>query len=466
MIPRSLRLLWLGASCIASSALAQQQATSDFHALGHAILRELIETNTTASVGNTTTAAEQLQVRFNMAGFAPEDDQVIGPTVKNRNLIVRYRGSGAHKPVLLIAHLDVVEAKREDWTFDPFVLTEKDGYYYGRGTQDQKGGAAMLVTALLRLKQEKFVPDRDLILALTAGEEGGSSYNGVQWLLANKKALIDAEYVINVDAGGGELENGKHTLFDVQAAEKVYHSVSLTVKNPGGHSSLPRKDNAIYALAKALERVGAYESPAEPNDVVKKYFSQAASTVAPQVAADMRAVSAGTATPAAIARLSTTPLYNALLRTTCVATMLNGGHAPNALPQTATATVNCRMLPGENPSTVEAALVRAINDTSVHLAPIDTAQPSPASPLRPDVFAAVEASVKAVWGNVPVVPIMETGATDGLYLRNAGIPVYGFSGLFIATNDVRAHGKDERILVTAFDDGLDFTYDFLKRIAR
>ncbi len=462
---RTLRVA-IAIAWIATPLLAQQPGSSNFHQLGHAILRELIETNTTASAGNTTIAAERLQARFKQAGFAAEDDQVVGPTDKNRNLVVRYRGTGAHKPVLMIAHLDVVEAKREDWTVDPFVLTEKDNYFYGRGTQDQKGGATMLVTALLRLKQEKFVPDRDLILALTAGEEGGMPYNGVQWLIANKKALIDAEYVINVDAGGGELENGKHTLFDVQAAEKVYHSVSLTAKNPGGHSSLPRKDNAIYALAKALERVAGYEFPAKPNDVVKKYFTQAASTVAPQVASDMRAVAAGTATPAAIARLSATPLYNALLRTTCVATMLNGGHAPNALPQSATATVNCRMLPGGDPSAVEAALVRAIGDTSVHLAPIDTAVPSPASPLRPDVFAAVEASVKAVWGNVPVVPIMETGATDGLYLRNAGVPVYGFSGLFIATNDVRAHGKDERILVTAFDDGLDFTYDFLRRIAR
>jgi acetylornithine deacetylase/succinyl-diaminopimelate desuccinylase-like protein len=448
-------------------ALAQQSA-SDFHALGHAILREMIETNTTASAGNTTDAAEQLQLRFKAAGFASEDNQVVGPTPKNRNLVVRYRGSGggAHKPVLLLAHLDVVEARRDDWTYDPFVLTEKDGYFYGRGTQDVKGGAAMLVTALLRLKQEHFAPDRDLILALTAGEEGGMPYNGVQWLIADKKPLIDAEYVINVDAGGGELENSKHTLFDVQAAEKVFHSVSLTARNPGGHSSLPRKDNAIYELARALERVGAHEFPAKPNDVVKKYFAQAAATVAPKVAADMRAVAAGTAAPAAIARLSETPLYNALLRTTCVATMLNGGHAPNALPQTAAATVNCRMLPGDDPTGVERALVRAIADTGVHLVPIDTARPSPASPLRPDVFSAVEASVKAVWGNVPIVPIMETGATDGLYLRNAGVPVYGFSGLFIATNDVRAHGKDERILVSAFDDGLDFTYDFLKRIAR
>ena len=323
MITRSLLALLL----IATPSLAQQPSRSDYHQLGHAILRELIETNTTASVGNTTVAAEQLQVRFKDAGFAAEDDQVVGPTPKNRNLVVRYRGTGAHKPVLLLAHLDVVEAKRDDWTYDPFVLTEKDGYYYGRGTQDVKGGAAMLVTALLRMKQEKFVPDRDFILALTAGEEGGMPYNGVQWLIANKKSLVDAEYVINVDAGGGELENGKHTLFDIQAAEKVFHSVSLTARNPGGHSSLPRKDNAIYELAAALGRVGAYEFPAKPNDVVKKYFTQAASTRRRRSPSTCAAVGAGTATPAAIARLSATPLYNALMRTTCVATMLTGGHA-------------------------------------------------------------------------------------------------------------------------------------------
>jgi acetylornithine deacetylase/succinyl-diaminopimelate desuccinylase-like protein len=445
--------------------LAQQLTSATYHQLGHAILRELIETNTTGSSGNTTVAAQQLATRFHDAGFADADIQVIGPTPKNRNLVVRYHGSGARRPVLLLAHLDVVEAKRDDWTYDPFRLTEHDGYFYGRGTQDQKGGAAMLVTTLIRLKQEGWTPDRDLILALTAGEEGGMPYNGVEWLIKNRRDLIDAEYAINVDAGGGELENGKHTLFDVQAAEKVYHSVTLTVRNPGGHSSLPRKDNAIYALAAALDRLARYEFPAEANDVVKAYFAKAASIAPPVLAADMRSVANGGHDPAAIARLSKTPLYNALLRTTCVATMLQAGHAENALPQTATATVNCRMLPGSDPAAVERTIARVVGDTSVHLAPVDTAIPSPASPLRPDLFDAISASVKAIWGAVPVVPIMETGATDGLYLRNAGMPVYGFSGLFIATNDVRAHGKDERILITAFDDGLDFTYDVLRRTA-
>ena len=443
------------------------QQPSAYHQLGHAIVREMIETNTTASSGNTTTIAEQLQVRFKDAGFPEADVQVLGPMPKNRNLIVRYRGSGAHKPVMLLAHLDVVEALRGDWTYDPFKLTERDGFFYGRGTQDVKGGAATLVAALLRMKQEGFVPDRDFILALTAGEEGGMPYNGVDWLLKNKRETIDAEYVINVDAGGGELDKtGKHTLFDVQAAEKVFHSVTITATNPGGHSSLPRKDNAIYSLARALARIAAYDFPAKPNDVVRAYLGKAAATADPELAAAMKKVGGGSNDPAAIARLSKTPLYNALLRTTCVATLLQGGHAENALPQTAKATVNCRMLPGDDPTAVEQALVRAINDTSVKLAPVNAAVPSPASPLRPDVFNAVEASVKVIWKSVPVVPYMETGATDGLFLRNAGIPVYAFSGIFIATDDVRAHGKDERILVSAFDDALDFTYDFLKRISR
>jgi acetylornithine deacetylase/succinyl-diaminopimelate desuccinylase-like protein len=443
---------------------SQQPSSTTFHQLGHAILRELIETNTTASSGNTTVAAQQLAARFHDAGFPDADVQVVGPTTKNRNFVVRYRGAGAHKPVLLLAHLDVVEAKRDDWTYDPFQLTEHDGYFYGRGTQDVKGGAAMLVTTLLRLKQEGWTPDRDLILALTAGEEGGMPYNGVEWLIKNRRDLIDAEYTINVDAGGGELENGKHTLFDVQAAEKVYHSVTLTARNPGGHSSLPRKDNAIYALAAALEKLSRYEFPVQVNDVVKAYFMKAAATASPGVAADMKSVANGAHDPAAVARLSKTPLYNALLRTTCVATMLEGGHAENALPQTAKATVNCRMLPGVDPAAVEKTIAQVVNDSSIHVAPADTAIQSPASPLRPDLFEAITASVKAIWGPVPVVPTMETGATDGLFLRNAGVPVYGFSGLFIATNDIRAHGKDERILISAYDDGLDFTYDVLKRV--
>ena len=443
---------------------AQRESATTFHQLGHAILREMVETNTTGSSGNVTNLAGQLATRFHLAGFADSDIAVVGPTPRNRNFILRYRGTGAHRPILLLAHLDVVEAKRSDWTYDPFQLTENGGYFYGRGTQDQKGGATLLTTTLLRLKQEGFVPDRDLILALTAGEEGGMGYDGVEWLIKNRHDLIDAEYAINVDGGGGEIENGKHALFDVQAAEKVYHSVSLTVKNAGGHSSLPRKDNAIYTLARALDRVAAYSFPAKPNDIVKAYFRTAAGTMPGAVAADMRKVASGSIDPAAIKRLSAYPYYNAILRTTCVATMLEGGHAENALPQTAKATVNCRILPGEDPVAVERTLTRVIGDTAVVLAPIDTAKPSPPSPLRSDLFDVIAASVKATWGAMPIVPTMSTGATDGLYLLNAGMPVYGFTGMFIATDDDREHGKDERILISSFDDGLDFTYDLLKRL--
>ena len=452
---------------LGSSLVAQQPAVT-FHANGHAILKEAIETNTTGSSGNTTDLSNKLAARFRAAGFPAADIQVVGPTPKNQNLVVRYRGKAGStkKPILLLAHIDVVEAKREDWTYDPFKLTETGGYFYGRGTQDQKGGAATLATTLLRLKAENYVPDRDLILALTAGEEGGMPYNGVDWLLKNKKPLIDAEYTINVDAGGGEIDKGKHILFDVQAAEKVFHSVTLTTRNAGGHSSLPRRDNAIYALARALGRLSTFDFPAKPNDVVKAYFDKASVAAPANVAGDMKKVGAGSTDPAVFARLSTDPRNNALLRTTCVATMLEGGHAENALPQSAKATVNCRMLPGSDPAEVERTLARVINDTSVHLTPADTAVPSPASPLRPDLLGAVDASVKAIWGPLPIVPIMETGATDGLYLRNAGVPVYGFSGLFIANDDIRAHGKDERILVKSFDDALDFTYDLLKRITR
>jgi acetylornithine deacetylase/succinyl-diaminopimelate desuccinylase-like protein len=440
------------------------RTTSSFHQLGRDILRELIETNTTASTGNTTPAVQRLAARFRAAGFAAADVQIVGPTARNRNLVVRYRGTGARKPLLLLAHLDVVEAKRDDWTVPPFTLTETGGYFYGRGTQDDKGPAATLVAALLRLRAERYVPDRDLILALTAGEEGGMSYNGVQWLIANKRSLINADVVINADAGGGELERGTPSLFDVQLAEKVYHSVAISVRNSGGHSSVPRADNAIYTMARALTRLSTFQFPVTPIPVVKAYFAALAPTADAATAADLRRVAAGTADSSVMKRLTATPLYNALLRTTCVATMVDGGHAENALPQSARATINCRLLPGSDPAAVERTLVRAIADTAVHLAPMDTAIASPASPLRADVMNAVSASVRAIWGAVPVVPTMETGATDGLYLRNGGWPVYGLSGIFIDSDDYRAHGQDERILISAFNGALDFTYDLLRRI--
>jgi len=441
------------------------RAQGDYQQLGKAILKSMIETNTTGSVGNTTVLAQNMARLFIDAGLPEADVQIVGPAERNRNLVVRYRGSGVRKPLLLMGHIDVVEALRSDWTVDPFVLTEQGGYYYGRGTQDMKGSAATIVAALLRLKREGWQPDRDVILALTSGEEGGSDYVGMQWLVEKQRPLIDAEYAINVDVGGGEIINGKNALMGVQAAEKVFHTVSLTVSNTGGHSSLPRPDNAIYSLARALDKLAAYTFPYKPNEIVRAYLKQAAASAeTPALAAAMRTVAAGNNSASAFATLSEVPLYNALLRTTCVATMLQAGHAQNALPATAKATVNCRILPGEDAVAVERTLVRIIGDTSVKLAPVDTAIASPPSPLRPDVFSAIDASVKATWGTLPIVPKMETGASDGLYVRNAGVPVFGVTGIFVAVNDSRMHGKDERILVSSFQDGLRFAYELIKRL--
>jgi acetylornithine deacetylase/succinyl-diaminopimelate desuccinylase-like protein len=453
------------------AAVAQRSA--DYERAGREILKELIETNTTQSAGSVTVAAERVAARLVAAGFPKSDVQVVGGAERKGNLVARYRGTGARKPVLFLAHLDVVEARREDWSIDPFVLTEKDGFLYGRGTEDVKGGAATLVAAFVRLRQEGWRPDRDLILALTADEEGGPN-NGVSWLLANRRDLVDAEYCINVDSGGGELRGGKLSALDVQAAEKVYATFTLTVKNPGGHSSLPKKDNAIYRLAAGLQRLAAYEFPVRLNEITRAYFDRMAA-VSGAKAQDMRAVARQPTDQAAAARLaSASPFHNALLRTTCVATLLEAGHAENALPQTAKATVNCRLLPDEKPAAVQQALERVLADPQIVVAPSATPTASPASPLQPQVFQAIETAARAVWGQTvgartpgaaPIVPYMETGATDGLYLRNAGIPVYGVTGIAFDPDDVRAHGKDERIRIQSFNEGLEFAYRLMRALA-
>ena len=462
-----------------ATLLGGQQPLTPYQRLGRDILRELVETNTEYSIGSTTKASELLAARFRAAGFAASDIEVVGPDTgrdsKNKNLVVRYRGAGKRRPILLIGHLDVVEARPSDWARDPFTFVEENGYFYGRGTLDMKDGDAAWVAALLRMKQEGVTPDGDYILALTAGEEGGGGYNGVQWLLANHRDLAgvplsSVQYVLNADAGGGELRKGKPIAFDVQAAEKVYYSVSLTARNPGGHSSLPRKDNAIYALARALERLSSYEFPMRTNPVTRGYFAQTASLIDdPSVSADMRAVSAREVPDsAAAARLAVrSAFYNAQLRTTCVATLLQGGHAENALPQMAQATVNCRMLPGTEPSDVEATIRRVIGDTSVVVAALRAATPSPPSTLPQTIGRDIEQVITSLWGALPIVPNMETGATDGLFLRNAGFPVYGVSGLFVdptIDEDNRAHGLNERIGVHGFYDQLEFTYRLLRRL--
>ena len=472
-MPNKSAALAVALAIACSASLHAQGTPAAYQALGRDVLRELIETNTTYSAGSTTKAAELLAARFRAAGFPSADIEIVGPDTgrdaKDRNLIVRYRGSGRRKPILLIGHLDVVEARRADWVLDPFTLTEQDGHFYGRGTLDMKNGAAAWVAALLRMKQEGVVPAGDYILALTAGEEGGGGYNGIQWLLANRRDLLDVEYVLNPDAGGGELRDAKPVALNVQAAEKVFHSVHLTVRNPGGHSSLPTKDNAINRLAAALGRVAAYEFPMKTNAVTRVYFARTAALSRGTLATEMRAVSASpTPGHAAAARLAArSPFYNAMLRTTCITTLIEGGHAVNALPQRVEATVNCRILPGEDPAEVERTIRRVVADTAVVVTPADTARPSPPSPLPPALDATIGAVTASIWGKLPIIPSMETGATDGLYLRNAGLAVYGVSGLFVDPNiadDVRAHGLNERIGVKAFYDQLEFTYRLLKAL--
>jgi len=445
---------------------AQTRTLSATEQRARDIFAQLIDINTTGSSGSTTAASKAMGDWLLKAGFPAADVQIVGPdSSPNHNLVARYRASAGsrQKPILLLAHIDVVEARREDWSFDPFTLTEQDGFFYGRGTLDVKDGAAILVATLARLKQEGYRPNRDLILALTTGEEGGSDYNGVEWLLQHHRDLIDAEYVINMDAGDPVKVEGKRLFRSVQAAEKVYVTFTLEVHNPGGHSSLPTKDNAIYRLAAALGRVSAYEFPARLNEITRAFFPRMAQVQPGPLAGDMTAAGAGDT--AAIRRLSdASPLYNAQFRTTCVATQLAGGHAENALPQSASATVNCRMLPGTSQAEVQDALTRAVADTAVQISVISPAVPSPMATLKPEVMSRIEAVTRRLW-NIPVIPVMETGATDGLYLRNAGIPVYGISGVFVDINDVRAHGKDERIGVQDFYDGAEYIYQLVKAVS-
>jgi len=433
-------------------------------ALAREILKELIEIDTTDSNGDNTAAAQAMADRLLGAGFPAEDVQVLGPVEKKGNLVARYRGRDAgRKPLLMLAHIDVVEADPADWTLPPFTFIEEDGYYYGRGTTDDKDEAAIYIANFIRMKEEGFQPDRDLIVALTADEEGGS-HNGVHWLLENHPDLIDAEYALN-EGGGGAMKDGTHVTNAVQASEKVYQTFTLEVTNPGGHSSLPVKDNAIYHLADALVRIRNYDFPVRLNEVTQLFFERSAELADDEISGAMRGVLQSPPDPASIALLAEFPYYNSRLRTTCVATKLDAGHADNALPQRARATVNCRVLPGESIDAVEVTLATVIGDPEVSISRVNVANPSPPSPLTPEMLGAIEVITEEMWPGVPVIPTMSTGATDGLYLRKAGIPVYGVSGLFSDIDDVRAHGQNERIRIESFFDGQEFLYRLTTKLS-
>jgi acetylornithine deacetylase/succinyl-diaminopimelate desuccinylase-like protein len=439
--------------------LAQTTATlSPGQRLARGVYEQLIRINTADSATGTAPAVEAVARRFLEVGFAPSDVQILTPPGKptQGNLVVRYRGRqpSAGKPLLLLAHMDVVPALASDWTVPPFTLTEKDGWFYGRGTADDKAMAAIFVANLIRARQGGWVPNRDVILALTADEETGSE-EGLQWLVNNHRQRIDAAFAIN-EGAGGDLRNGRPVSLGVQAAERVPVHFTLTVTNRGGHAALPRPDNAIYQLANGLVRLSHYTFPAQLNDVTRAFFQRKAAVESTTVAAAMRTILRNPSDPAALKILSARPNYNAMLRTTCVATQLAAGHARNALAQKATAMVNCRMLPGVTLGEVERTLVRVLADSGIHLsaAPRSSAGPSP---VPPELMATLERTTEQVFGpGVPVIPMMGVGATDAVFLRAIGIPTYGVSGIFGDPDDVRAHGKDERVLVKSFFQAQEF----------
>ncbi len=449
-----------------SSVFAQDNDATNKLALD--IYKQLIEINTTDSVGSTTVAAEAMAQRLRDAGYPASDVQVLGPDPRKGNLVARLRGTGARKPMLMICHLDVVEARREDWSMDPFQFVEKDGYFYGRGSGDIKDGDAILMATMIRLKQENFRPDRDIILALTADEEGGK-FNGVDWLIKNHRDLIDAEFILNPDAGDFELDKGKKLLVGIQAAEKLYQDYDIKVTNPGGHSSLPGKENAIYELAEALTRLEHYQFPFELSEVTREYFKREADIVGGATGADMKAILQTPPDQAAIARLSESPFYNARMRTTCVATKLEGGHANNALPGMARANINCRILPGHTPNEVQSTLEKVIADSKISIsqvaAPGAGLKSNPLSTLQPEVMHAIEKVVNEMWPGVPVVPVLDAGASDGAISRAAGYTTYGIPGVFMDVDDDRSHGRDERIRVASFYSGVDFYYRLVKTLS-
>ncbi len=451
-------------SVFAACLIGQTMPPNAEKQLARDIYKELIEIKSGYTTGATTPVAEAVAARLRAAGFSDSDIFVGGAIPTKANLVVRYHGTGRRKPILLLAHTDVVEAKREDWSMDPFQFIEKDGYFYGRGTGDDKAQAAVWIANLLRYKREGLQPDRDIIVALTADEEGGGPYNGVQWLIKNKRELIDAEFCLN-EGGWGEMAGGKRISNDIQVSEKYVINFRLEVRNKGGHSSMPVPDNAIYHLAAALDRLSKFAFPLKTNEATRAYFRAMSKTETGQVASDLAGAAEGSLEAMQRVALAS-PAWNATLRTTCVATEIEGGHAKNALPQLAAANVNCRVLPEDSAEYVKSTLEKVLADDQVSLSGSGEISKGPASPMRQDVFRAASRLTDTLWPGVPAVPIMVMGATDGMYLRAAGIPTYGVQGFFMDRNDIRFHGRDERMSVTSFYEGQTFLYELVKALAK
>jgi acetylornithine deacetylase/succinyl-diaminopimelate desuccinylase-like protein len=469
------RVLALAGVFVAPMIGAQNSSLTSHQRAAREIYSELISINTVDSVGSVTKAVDAMAKRFRAAGFPESDIKILIPPGKptKGNLVVRLHGRGgpgAAKPILLLAHLDVVAALRSDWPRDPFTLHEENGFFLGRGTSDDKAMASIFVANMIRYKQQNFQPSRDIILALTADEESGDS-NGAEFLVKEHKDLIDAAYALN-EGGGGSLGGSgmdvKPLFQSIQAAEKVYQDFTVTATNPGGHSSVPRPDNAIYELADALGRLAKFSFPVALNAATKAFFEQTAKVETPEIAAAMRALVANPSDADAAAFLSKDPRYASMLRTTCVATRLAGGHAYNALPQTASANVNCRMVPTSSSAETRATLVKVFADTGIKITNTQAKEPDfPKStlPVDPTLLAAATDLTKSMFGDIPVVPTMSTGATDSHYLRAVGIPSYGISGIFSLPGETNAHGRDEKLRVKSYYDGLEFLDGLVRRLA-
>ena len=453
------------ALCLMQGVYAQD---APHEAIAKEIFAELVAANTGPSAGpDMRPAIAGLVNRLKNAGFRDEDIHVVGETPALSNLVIRYRGTGAGKrPVLMMAHLDVVEALPEDWTVEPYYLTEQDGYYYGRGTTDNKAGAAIMVANFIRLKREGYAPNRDLVIMLTADEETTGA--GAQYLVNEERELIDAEFALNSDGGGVMLdeETEEPRTFVVQTSEKVYVSFTLEATDPGGHSSVPRTDSAISRLSRTLVDLQEFRFPVDFNETSRAFFRRSL----PMLPQEVRPVVAGLLEDPDDARLperlTEWPNFHSLARTTCVATQLAAGHAENALPQTARATVNCRVLPQASIEETAGVLTAMAARHGVTVQQIAEALPSPPSPLDPAIIDPLEEVAAALWPGITLVPEMSTGATDGLFVRNAGIPVYGVSAIAETPGDIRAHGQDERIRIDAFYDALEYWYRVTKALSQ
>src|SRR5262245_18643274 len=454
----------------AAAPLASAASNDAGRAAFREIYEEMVEIDSSPSTGSCTKVVRVAEARLKKAGYTSDEMQLVIPEGKpeDGNIVLRIRSPVATKKgVLLLAHIDVVDAKREDWERDPFTLIEENGYFYGRGSADDKSMAAVFLDLMLRLKQERnFRPQRDVVMALTCGEETSDRVNGVDYLLQNRRELIDAAFALNEGAGGLLASDGKPLALHVQAGEKIHQVFTLEVTNPGGHSSRPVPDNAIYRLAAATQKVAQLTFPIEVNPVVREYFRVTGPLLGGETGAAMSAIAKNPSDPAALATLTKDPSYNAIVHTTCVGTQIEGGHAPNALPQRATLTLSCRVMQGTTPEQVKETLEKTIDDPQVQVMIVRRREGSSPPPLTDDIMGPVKAQAAKQWPGVPVAPLMSAGATDGRFLMNAGIPTYGMSGMFAAPNETNAHGLNEKRRVQSLYEGREFLEGVVRAYVR